>query len=51
MRSGYLEVGAKDATSEGALGGSVRASIDGWYEALALTPLTEKTQRYVCHYC
>ena len=25
----------------------MRASIDGWNEALALTRLTEKTQRYV----
>ena len=36
-------VGANKAASEGALGGSVRASIDGWYEARALTRLTEKT--------
>ena len=43
MRSGYLEVGAKDAASEGAPGCSVRASIDGWHETLALTRLIEKT--------
>lgn len=43
MRPGYLEVGAKDAASEGALKGSVRASIEGWYETLALTRLIEKT--------
>lgn len=46
MRSGYLEVGAKDTASEGTLGGSVRASVEGWYKARALNRLTEKTQRY-----
>ena len=32
IRFGYLEIGFKETTSEGALGGSVRASIKGWYK-------------------
>ena len=45
MRPGHLEVDAKDAASEGALGGSARASIKGWCKARSLNRLTEKTQR------
>ena len=37
---------ANKTASESARGGSVRASIDGWHESLALTRLTEEAQRY-----
>ena len=37
---------ANKTASEGARGGSVRASAEGWDKARALTRLTEEAQRY-----